>query len=80
VQTQSHLLHAALVDPEGYALEEHTVQTADGYLLGVYRLPRPRVGNVRAPHAHRCAEPHMLRMVSQCQGMPACGTRCCVPA
>lgn len=30
---------AELVDPEGYPLEEHTVQTQDGYLLSMYRVP-----------------------------------------
>lgn len=25
----------------GYAVENHTVRTADGYLLGVFRLPNP---------------------------------------
>lgn len=29
---------AELVQPEGYPLEEHTVQTPDGYLLSVYRI------------------------------------------
>ena len=31
---------AELVQPYGYPLEAHTVQTADGYLLGVFRMPR----------------------------------------
>lgn len=31
--------HADLVEPYGYPLEEVTVQTADGYLLGVFRIP-----------------------------------------
>ena len=28
-----------LVRPEGYPLEDYTVQTSDGYLLSMYRLP-----------------------------------------
>ena len=35
-------LSTALVEPEGYVLEEHTVRTADGYLLNIYRLPCAR--------------------------------------
>jgi Partial alpha/beta-hydrolase lipase region len=31
---------AELVQPYGYPLEAHTVQTADGYLLGVFRMPQ----------------------------------------
>jgi len=27
------------VEPYGYPLEEVTVQTADGYVLGVFRIP-----------------------------------------
>lgn len=33
-------LLAELVQPYGYLLEAHTVQTEDGYLLGVFRMPR----------------------------------------
>jgi Partial alpha/beta-hydrolase lipase region len=44
---------AELVQPYGYPLEAHTVQTEDGYLLGVFRMPR----GVRsdAPVTHRFA-------------------------
>ena len=34
-----------LVEPYGYALEHDTVQTVDGYLLGLYRIPSPRGGS-----------------------------------
>ena len=30
---------ADLVKPAGYILEEYTVQTTDGFLLGLYRIP-----------------------------------------
>ena len=30
---------ADLVKPAGYVLEEYTVQTTDGFLLGLYRIP-----------------------------------------
>ncbi|KAK9828442.1 hypothetical protein WJX72_000027 [[Myrmecia] bisecta] len=33
---------AELVLPEGYPLEEYTVETADGYLLALYRIPHGR--------------------------------------
>lgn len=50
-QRRFRLRTAELVQPYGYPLEAHTVQTADGYLLGVFRMPR----GVRAdaPATHR---------------------------
>jgi hypothetical protein len=37
-----HRAMAELVLAAGYPLEEHFVETADGYVLGVYRIPRGR--------------------------------------
>jgi pimeloyl-ACP methyl ester carboxylesterase len=37
-----HRAMAELVLAAGFPLEEHFVETADGYLLGVYRIPRGR--------------------------------------
>ncbi|GMH36493.1 hypothetical protein BSKO_04361 [Bryopsis sp. KO-2023] len=37
-----------LVLPEGYPLEEHEVQTEDGYLLGLYRIPYGRAATPSA--------------------------------
>lgn len=44
---------AALVELEGYALEEHTVQTADGYILNIYRMPCARAGCTSAANSRR---------------------------
>jgi Partial alpha/beta-hydrolase lipase region len=41
---------AELVQPYGYPLESHTVQTTDGYLLGVFRLPRGFRSDAPATH------------------------------
>ena len=35
---------AALVEAEGYPLEEHFVTTDDGYILGVFRIPHGKQG------------------------------------
>ena len=52
--------HAALVEPAGYALEEHTVHTADGYLLAIYRMPfarGERVSSMPMAPSNRYANP-----------------------
>ena len=43
----------ALVETEGYVMEEHTVQTADGYLLNIYRLPCAKAGCTSVLDGHR---------------------------
>lgn len=40
------------MQPYGYPLEAHTVETVDGYLLGVFRMPRG--ADADAPVTHRC--------------------------
>lgn len=42
-----------LVDPLGYPLEEHVVQTQDGYLLTVYRIPHGKDDGPEATAARR---------------------------
>lgn len=42
---------AELVLPEGFLLEEHTVQTPDGYLLSVYRIPAGLAANSKLQQA-----------------------------
>ena len=58
---------AALVEPAGYALEEHTVQTADGYLLNIYRLPRARG---EGPPSTRKAPSKRCAMFAGCHRLP----------
>lgn len=41
---------AELVLPKGYPLENHTVQTSDGYILTLYRIPHGKLG------PNRCTE------------------------
>ena len=47
----SHNACAELVLPEGYPLEEHTVETKDGYLLSVYRMRAGRLPDHKLQHA-----------------------------
>lgn len=42
---------AELVLPEGYPLEEHTVETKDGYLLSVYRMRAGQLPDHKLQHA-----------------------------
>ncbi len=42
---------AELVLPEGYPLEEHTVETKDGCLLSVYRMRAGRLPDHKLQHA-----------------------------
>ena len=39
IRSLAALLHAGLVVDQGYPLEEHFVTTADGYVLGMFRIP-----------------------------------------
>jgi Partial alpha/beta-hydrolase lipase region len=65
------VLHAApaaeLVQPYGYPLEAHTVQTADGYLLGIFRMPR-------GVHIDAPATPRLL-----CAVFMSCNPACAYP-
>lgn len=40
------------MEPYGYPLEAHTVETGDGYLLGVFRMPHGMAAK-DAPATHR---------------------------
>jgi hypothetical protein len=50
--TYEHRTMPELVLGKGYPLEEHFVTTADGYVLGVYRIPHGKEEHARAS---RCA-------------------------
>ena len=52
---------AELVQPYGYPLEAHTVQTADGYLLGVFRMPRGPRSDAPATRRFAVGPPAWLR-------------------
>ena len=50
-QIVRRFVRTELVLPEGYPLEEHTIETADGYLLSVYRMRAGRLADPVLPLA-----------------------------
>jgi pimeloyl-ACP methyl ester carboxylesterase len=51
---------AELVVDAGYPLEEHFVTTADGYVLGLYRIPRGNIKNSRSIRSNQNLGPPIL--------------------
>lgn len=50
-----------LVETAGYPLEEHFVQTADGYVLGLYRIPHGRTSPPDGTHPGPLRPPVLLQ-------------------
>ena len=55
-----HSKMAELVVDAGYPLEEHFVTTADGYVLGLYRIPRGNIQNSRSIRSNQNLGPPVL--------------------
>ncbi|KAB8109303.1 hypothetical protein EE612_045524 [Oryza sativa] len=52
---------ATAVAPFGYPCEEHEVTTQDGYILGLQRIPRGRIGGVTGGGAAAARQPVLLQ-------------------
>ena len=59
---------AELVAGAGFPLEEHFVETKDGYVLGIYRIPHGRGESTAAAAAGQPKPPVLLQV---CRGWPA---------
>ena len=63
---------AELVEPYGYVLEHDTVQTVDGYLLGLYRIPSsPRGAGGTAVSLPRLGLAGVLTLLTRSDAVPA---------
>ena len=64
--TSNLAVFADLVKPAGYVLEEYSVQTTDGFLLGLYRIPFGQHESAQQARCAACSPQLCTRLAHTC--------------